>query len=255
MLVKKNKRKISRKKSNNKKPNKGKSKKRVTIKPKKRRVIKKGGYKSRRKKPTRKKKKKLMRGGDPVNVLHNPDFPYEWKSKVPNLAFSGRYEVVRVHIPDGIVEIGEGAFMNCEKLNRVSLPKSIQTIGKKAFYGCSKLSYVDWPGYVKVEEAAFANCPKLKTIINIEHFPDEWKGIVPDEAFYGRHDVIGVVIPRSITSIRSHAFGNCKNLDWVRFEFETEEYTSTNELIKKLRDKYIHFIRDPFHASLPEIIR
>ena len=191
-----------------------------------------------------------MGGGDPVGVLHNPHFPSNWKYKVPNLAFSDRYDVVRVHIPDDIEVIGEGAFMNCENLNRVSLPKSIQTIGKKAFYGCMELRYVDCPGYVKVEEAAFVNCPKLKTIINIEHFPDEWKGIVPDEAFYGRHDVIGVVIPDGIEEIGEHAFGNCINLDWVRFEFETKKYTSTNELINKLRDKNIHFIRDPFHASL-----
>lgn len=85
------------------------------------------------------------------------------------------------------------------------------------------LEMVDWSGYFKVIENASARCPKLKTIINIEHFPNEWKVIVSDEVFYGKHDIKEVVIPRSITSIRSHAFGYCKYLVWVRFEFETKK--------------------------------
>ena len=249
------KRKISRKKSNNKKPNKGKSKKRVTIKPKKRRVIKKGGYKSRRKKPTRKKKKKLMRGGDPDTVLGDADFPVEWGDTVPIRQFADNRDVVEVYIPDGIKEIGESAFKNCRNLKKVYLPNSIKTIDKEAFFGCSELNYVYWPGYVKVKEDAFARCFELKTIINIEHFPGEWKGNVPNLAFYGRHDVNGVVIPQSITSIGRQAFGDCKYLEWVRFEFETYKYKSTNELIEALRKKEINIIRDPFHASLPEFKR
>jgi len=42
-------------------------------------------------------------------------------------------------IPEGIVEIGDGAFSKCSNLNEIQLPKSIEEIGHYAFKGCTDL--------------------------------------------------------------------------------------------------------------------
>lgn len=42
-------------------------------------------------------------------------------------------------IPEGIVEIGDGAFSQCSNLNEIQLPTSIEEIGHYAFKGCTDL--------------------------------------------------------------------------------------------------------------------
>tara|TARA_A100001015_G_scaffold265906_1_gene314695 strand:+ start:1061 stop:2275 length:1215 start_codon:yes stop_codon:yes gene_type:complete len=221
MLVKKNKRKISRKKSNNKKPNKGKSKKRVTIKPKKRRVIKKGGYKSIRKKPTRKKKKKLMRGGDPSRVIDFKDFP---DGTIPIGKYMNNNVLENVVITQGIHTIGYGAFFNCFSLKSVELPNTIITIGEGAFQNCGSLESIeinkgrqkktkDLSG-ITVGEDAFYQCIELNgnTVLNTMDFPFEWRDTVPANAFRHRRDVVTVFIPPRINKLESEAFAYCKKL-------------------------------------------
>lgn len=52
-------------------------------------------------------------------------------------------------IPDGIVEIGNGAFASCNKLSGVVIPNSVGIIANSAFYGCSKITNVTFPDSVK----------------------------------------------------------------------------------------------------------
>ena len=72
-----------------------------------------------------------------------------------------------VKIPDEVgslkvVEIAEGAFEGCSKLEVVDIPNSVKAIGKSAFEGCSKLKAVDIPNSVKaIGKAAFYGCVKL----------------------------------------------------------------------------------------------
>ena len=50
---------------------------------------------------------------------------------------------------DGLLEIGEGAFKNCDNLESVLLPNSVESIGDYAFYNCSSLSFTKLPDSLK----------------------------------------------------------------------------------------------------------
>ena len=74
-------------------------------------------------------------------------------------------------LPEGVLQIGERAFKDCQKLDDLILPASLVTIGKEAFSGCCKLQAVVLPqGLTVLGAAAFANCGALTeiTIPNID---------------------------------------------------------------------------------------
>jgi hypothetical protein len=270
MIIKKNKRKLGIKKTNIKKHTNNKTKRIVKkrnitkkskkkiykSKPKKSRNIKKEGYKSIRKKPTPKKKKikrkKIIRGGNPGTELGENDFPLEWGDTVLEKAFMGREDVVKVILPQRIKKIGIRAFQNCSNLEEVVITPFLEIIGDHAFFNCEKLRTMKWLGYVKVKEYAFGKCPKFRnTVIDEKHFPKKWGRIIPEFAFYGRHDIKKVVIPNRINHIDAGAFSNCKYLESVYFN--GNEYTTSNELIGALRNKKILIIKNPFTESLPDL--
>ena len=48
-------------------------------------------------------------------------------------------------IPDGVTEIGDHAFENCEKLSEVTIPASVTAIGELSFWWCKNLTSVIVP--------------------------------------------------------------------------------------------------------------
>ncbi len=70
-----------------------------------------------------------------------------------------------VVIPDGVTEIGEEAFENCESLENVTIPDSITDIGDKAFAGCIRLREVNIPGSVQeMGHNVFTACFNLESV-------------------------------------------------------------------------------------------
>ncbi|MBD5447838.1 MAG: leucine-rich repeat domain-containing protein [Treponema sp.] len=68
-------------------------------------------------------------------------------------------------IPDGVTEIGGGAFESCESLKSVSIPESVKKIGSVAFCGCESLESVSIPdGVTKIGDYAFVGCESLKRV-------------------------------------------------------------------------------------------
>ena len=47
-----------------------------------------------------------------------------------------------VTIPEGVTEIGKGAFIWCRSLKTISIPEGVAEIGEDAFSGCSSLARV-----------------------------------------------------------------------------------------------------------------
>ena len=68
-------------------------------------------------------------------------------------------------IPDGVTEIGEGAFANCGNLERIVIPASVTKIGKGAFQDCWSLQEVIIEGVLdSIEANAFKGCSSLTNI-------------------------------------------------------------------------------------------
>lgn len=86
-------------------------------------------------------------------------------------AFAGRSNsdsckrVVSVNIPDSVVEIASGAFIECISLEKIKIPSSVARVGRSAFFNCASLSEVEISNSLAVlSGTAFENCRMLKGI-------------------------------------------------------------------------------------------
>ena len=102
-------------------------------------------------------------------------------------------------IPETVVEIGEYAFYECDKLNFVNIPDSVTTMGEYAFYTCHNLQYVRLSESLKeLELAVFGGCSSLIEVV----IPDNITNISV-WAFTGCDSLIAVVIPSSVVVINA----------------------------------------------------
>ena len=70
-----------------------------------------------------------------------------------------------IEIPNGVIEIGEIAFVFCKLINTVKIPDSVKRIGGSAFGGCESLKYMSIPQWViSIGEWAFSGCVSLQDI-------------------------------------------------------------------------------------------
>ena len=84
-------------------------------------------------------------------------------------------------IPDGIVKIGNEAFMDCAGLTNVTIPGSVVEIGEYAFSFCHGLKDIKIPESVtKIGAFAFSNCAGLESVSIPESVTEIGK-----DAFYG----------------------------------------------------------------------
>ena len=68
-------------------------------------------------------------------------------------------------IPEGTVELGEGALENNAYVVSVTLPEGVKKIGARAFRGCTALTEIHIPGTVTdIGDEAFRRCDKLKKL-------------------------------------------------------------------------------------------
>ena len=102
--------------------------------------------------------------------------------KINDRVFSGNTNLTAVTLPDGLVEIGASAFLECQNLESVVLPESLTTLGDYAFSSCKSLRAVKIPSGVTT---------------------------IPDHCFYGCSSLESVTIPEGVTAIGDYAFGYC----------------------------------------------
>lgn len=70
-----------------------------------------------------------------------------------------------VVIPDGVTEISDSAFRNCESATSVTIPNSVTAIESRAFYCCTSLASVTIPNSVAtIGSSAFAYCSNLTAV-------------------------------------------------------------------------------------------
>ena len=121
---------------------------------------------------------------------------------IPRYLFA-QSSLTEIVIPDGVTEIGEGAFAECGNLERIVIPASVTKIGKNAFQNCYSLREVIIEGVVEsIGAYAFQDCGSLETI----EIQDGLKRI-EDGVFTGCYGITSLdFLPDSVSYIGNNAF-------------------------------------------------
>lgn len=106
-------------------------------------------------------------------------------------AFSSRYDVERVVVPEGVTELERVAFRYCPGMTDIQLPSTLRIIGDNAFYRCEGLEEVVIPeGVTEMGDRAFRGCLSLRKVT----LPRSLKNI-PWYAFFECHDKLTIYAP------------------------------------------------------------
>ena len=110
---------------------------------------------------------------------------------IAEYAFHGLGVRIRsVSLPDSIVKIGEGAFMECASLEKINIPASVTDFGEDVFLGCEKLADKTFEGN---EVYRSENGLMLSADGSILYL------------YVGRH-VTELTLPATVTTVKSGAF-------------------------------------------------
>lgn len=129
-------------------------------------------------------------------------------------AFANK-EVTSVTIPDGVTEIGESAFSNCNKLTSIAIPSSVSFTEYRCFASCDNLTTVTFGPDSVLEtlgDASFVECHKLATITLPDNLVEIGRFTLKE-----CNSLTTINIPDGVTEIEEEAFMDCSNLATVSF--------------------------------------
>ena len=114
----------------------------------------------------------------------------------------------RVTVPEGVREIGDGAFSGNLTLSEVFIPESVKWIAGTAFYGCKSLvSARISEGVTAIGTRAFVDCVSLRELT----LPDT-VGMIHMMAFLNCSSLTSVRLPSDLQSLETCVFQNCTSL-------------------------------------------
>lgn len=148
-------------------------------------------------------------------------------------AFSNRFDLTSVIIPNSLKRIGDDAFYGCQGLTKVTIPEGVTNIGDGAFAHCSGLISVFIPSSViHIGDVAFESCSGL-TSISVDKENKSFKSTMGilfnnDETVLIQYPpLLGgsgtFSIPSSVTSIGRSAFAGCLKLTSVTIPNSVKE--------------------------------
>ena len=113
--------------------------------------------------------------------------------------------VTEVIIPDGIVEIGEFAFRDCEKIVSIVIPDGGKRIDRCAFYMCSNLKDIVFPDSIEfIGDSAFY-CTDYGEKLRKHPIPEAFTMAGKVLLRYNGKDA-SVIIPEGTTAIYGESF-------------------------------------------------
>ncbi len=135
----------------------------------------------------------------------------ENKTKIEKEEYLNRFEIQKVVIPEGVLEIGDRAFSGCSGITSVVIPASVRLIGEEAFSGCTGLeSLTISTESVVMGWGIFYNCTNL-SYVNLP----EGMEITGDAMFAGCENLSNVDLPTTLKTIGSNTFCACKKLSSI----------------------------------------
>lgn len=154
-----------------------------------------------------------------------------------------------VHIPDGICEIGNGAFKDCVNLKGIDIPESVYSVGEGAFYGCSALDAVGaTEQLVYLGKNAFHNTKwydgQSDGQIYVEKVFYTYKGVAGKDvalkdgtisiasfALEQQNSLESVSLPASVIYVPGNFVSQCDKLTSFSVDVENKKYTASNNAI------------------------
>ena len=133
--------------------------------------------------------------------------------------------ISRIVIEKGITRIGNNSFVGLLNLMSIDLPEGLTEIGKGAFSDCNdeRLEEITFPNsLIKIEDSAFAGCSGLATPVFGENSGLQTIG---DHAFKNT-GLVKVTIPASVKNLGTDVFGNCGSLEELNVSEGNTVYAS-----------------------------
>ncbi len=129
-------------------------------------------------------------------------------ASVASRAFAENTFIKSMVLPDGLTDVGNGAFSDAQALTEIKLGKNTEVLGSNAFYNCQKLKTVDLGSSVtEIQGYTFNRCGALLKI----ELPESVAKI-GDYAFYKCTSLEYILIPASVKEISDNAFNDCNRL-------------------------------------------
>lgn len=137
---------------------------------------------------------------------------------VPVTVLSGTYQsgMTSISLPEGLLAIGEFAFVNCAALTEVQLPNSLKYLNLAAFYDCGALETLTLPAGLETLDIPYqseACLPEIQIAEGSTHFACA-DGVLFDAEMetllYCPKNRTGTyTVPDSVKTIGPEAFGGC----------------------------------------------
>ena len=116
-----------------------------------------------------------------------------------------------ITLPSGLTSIESSAFMNCRALKEITLPGSLTTLGERTFYNCEQLESIKLPeGITTLRNDVFAHCNHLQSVT----LPSTLTTL-GDDVFRHCSRLESITLPDGLTSIGNNAFSGCDRLESI----------------------------------------
>ncbi len=124
-------------------------------------------------------------------------------------AFTSCDKLLKLNIPNGVKDIGAGAFKGCKSLvGTITLPNELKCIRHEVFCHCESVEEVVIPvGVEEIQDSAFSGCQSIKSLI----IPDSVQ-IISKYAFSSCYNILSVKLPNGLTRIEEGLFASCSKL-------------------------------------------